>query len=60
MQQHPTRRAPDYTDAFLVSFGVLLFMGLWMITALLGFVWAVGLAYGFNRLLRRHSMKNTG
>lgn len=53
MRQHTTGRAPDYTDAFLVSFGVLLFIGLWMITAMLGFVWAVAAAYGINRLFGR-------
>lgn len=53
MRQHTTRRAPDYTDAFLVSFGVLVFMGLWLITAMMGFVWALATAYGINALLRR-------
>ncbi|MDP5085758.1 MAG: hypothetical protein NWQ23_10085 [Yoonia sp.] len=60
MSRHSIRPAPDYTDAFLVSFGVLIFMFLWMITAMLGFVWGIAAGYGINWLFQRLSRKGTG
>jgi len=44
----PTGRVADFTDAFLVSFGVLVFILLWTISILFGFLWAVASAYVCN------------
>ncbi|MEM9351171.1 MAG: hypothetical protein AAGA47_12995 [Pseudomonadota bacterium] len=35
------KEAPNYTGAFLASFGVLLFMALWVIAGLFGFIWVI-------------------
>ena len=42
----------DYTNAFLVSFGVLLFVGLFAMVAAFGFVTTVASALVAERLLR--------
>lgn len=36
--RQPIQRVEDYTDAFLTTLGVLLFMVFWMIAAALGYV----------------------
>ncbi|MDX8347485.1 hypothetical protein SLH49_05745 [Cognatiyoonia sp. IB215446] len=46
--RQPIQRVEDYTDAFLTTLGVLLFMVFWMIAAALGYVWVVIAAYGFD------------
>ncbi|MEY1556442.1 hypothetical protein AB3Y40_12490 [Yoonia sp. R2331] len=38
--KHPGR-VEDYTNAFLGTLWVILFMGLWVIAAIFGFLWAV-------------------
>ena len=40
----PPGRVENYTDAFLGTLGVLLFMVFWMIAALAGYLWVAFLA----------------
>ena len=35
----PPRRAENYTNAFLIVLGAILFMAFWTIATLAGFVW---------------------
>ncbi|MGR3633600.1 hypothetical protein [Limimaricola soesokkakensis] len=42
--------APDFTDAFLATLGVLLFMGLLTVAAIWGWAGVVFGALGFDRL----------
>ena len=55
--QSPPGRVENFTSAFLVSFGVLVFFALLTISAILGFIWAVVTGYlcdkGLLRLIRR-------
>lgn len=44
----PINAVEDYTDAFLTTLGVFLFMVLWMIAAALGYLWVVITAYGLD------------
>ena len=44
MQHHP-RPVENYTDAFLTTLGVFLFMIFWMIAAVLGYAWVAMTAY---------------
>jgi len=44
MQHHP-RPVENYTDAFLTTLGVFLFMVFWMIAAVLGYAWVAMTAY---------------
>lgn len=48
----PPKPVEDYTNAFLVSFGVVLFMVLWLIAAVAGFVWVLVTGYAVNRVIR--------
>lgn len=52
MAYQPHGRVENYTDAFLTTFGVFLFMALWTIAALMGFLWVMITAYGLDRLFR--------
>ena len=52
MSQHPIRRVENYTDAFLTTLGVCLFMIFWMIAAALGYVWVVVTAYSINFVVK--------
>ncbi len=45
MSQRPIRPVENYTDAFLTTLGVFLFMVFWMIAAALGYAWVVATAY---------------
>lgn len=47
---HPGR-VEDFTTAFLVSFGVLVFIMLWTVSIVLGFLWALTSAYGCDKLV---------
>ncbi len=38
--QHPGR-VEDYTDAFLGTVAVILFMGFWVMSAVFGFIWVI-------------------
>ena len=55
-KQHPGR-VEDFTDAFLVSFGVIVFIALWTINVILGFLYALLVAYGSDTLMRRIDRK---
>jgi hypothetical protein len=52
MSQHPIRRVEDYTDAFLASLWVLLFMAFWVIAAVFGYLWVAVSAYGLNHFFQ--------
>ncbi|KQI67582.1 hypothetical protein AN189_14790 [Loktanella sp. 3ANDIMAR09] len=39
--QHKVGRVQDYTNAFLGTLGLILFMAFWCIGALFGFFWVV-------------------
>lgn len=53
--RHPDR-VEDYTNAFLGTFAVILFMGFWVIASLFGFFWVVAttamLDLGIKRIMR--------
>lgn len=50
--RRPVDSVQDYTDAFLVWFGVLLFMSFWMIAVVLGYIWVVIIAFSLNGLFK--------
>lgn len=50
--RQPIRRVEDYTNAFLTTLGVFLFMVFWMIAAALGYAWVAVTAYGIDHLFR--------
>lgn len=52
MSQHTIRSVEDYTAAFLTSLGVLLFMALWAIAAIFGYLWVAMSAYGLDQLFK--------
>ena len=43
--RQPIDRVEDYTDAFLTTLGVFLFMVFWMIAAAMGYLWVAISAY---------------
>ncbi|KQI71518.1 hypothetical protein AN191_12990 [Loktanella sp. 5RATIMAR09] len=46
MSQHrPIQAVEDYTDAFLGTLWVFLFMGFWVIAAAVGYLWVAATAY---------------
>lgn len=47
----PPGRVEDFTTAFLISFGVVLFIGLFAILAALGFAWSLVAAVAADRLI---------
>lgn len=49
--RQPPGRVPDYTQAFLVTCGVILFMAFWTIAALFGWLWVALTATGIDRVL---------
>ena len=51
-RNHPGR-VEDFTNAFLVCFGVLLFIMLWTVSIVLGFIWALTSAYGCDKVVSR-------
>lgn len=54
MSSHkPPGRVENFTGAFLVSFGVLVFIGLLTINAILGFLWAIVTGYACDKGLSR-------
>ena len=53
MPHHPIRRVENYTDAFLTTLGVTLFMAFWVIAATIGFLWVFVSAYGIDWLVQR-------
>ncbi len=46
------RTVEDYTDAFLVTFGVILFMSFWVIAAAFGYIWVAITAYALDQLFQ--------
>jgi len=48
MPQPAMNRVENYTDAFLTTLGVFLFMVFWMIAALFGYAWVALTAYGID------------
>lgn len=55
--RQPPGRVEDFTDAFLVSFGVLVFIGFFAIMAVLGWLWVGLVALGADRLIRGFSRR---
>jgi hypothetical protein len=59
MQNKHPKAVENYTDAFLCSFGLLIFMGLFTLAAIFGFFWAIMAALtlnlGITYLIRRFS-----
>lgn len=45
MSQRTIGRVEDYTDAFLTTFGITLFMSFWVIAAVYGYLWVAITAY---------------
>ncbi|WP_342076492.1 hypothetical protein [Yoonia sp. SS1-5] len=52
MSRPPIEPVEDYTDAFLGTLGVFLFMVFWMIAAALGYAWVAVTAYGIDRIFK--------
>jgi len=52
MSQYPIREVEDYTDAFLTTLWVLLFMGFWVIAAAFGYLWVAITAFGLNHVFK--------
>jgi threonine/homoserine/homoserine lactone efflux protein len=50
--RQPIREVQNYTDAFLTTVGVCLFVVLWMIAAALGYAWVAVTAYCVDHVFR--------
>ena len=50
--RRPIDSVEDYTDAFLTTLGVFLFMSFWVIAAALGYLWVMVTAYGLDLLFK--------
>lgn len=48
MSHQPIQTVEDYTDAFLGTLFVFLFMGFWVIAAAVGYIWVAVTAYGLH------------
>ncbi len=48
-ERKPPGRVEDYTQAFLVSSGVILFIGFWTIAVIFGWLWVAITALGIDR-----------
>lgn len=55
-RRHPGQ-VEDYTGAFLVTLGIVLFMTFWTIATVAGFVWVVLSAILIDRLIRLGAKK---
>lgn len=51
MQDDDRSPAPNYSQAFLVTLGFLLFMTFWTIAALAGFIWVLLSAAAIDRAI---------
>ena len=51
-EREPPREVENYTNAFLVSFGVLLFMAFWTLATLAGFIWVLITGAVLNQAIR--------
>lgn len=54
--EHPGE-VENFTGPFLVSFGVIVFIMLWTVSILLGFIWALMCAYGADKMMSRWSRR---
>jgi len=45
-------RVEDYTDAFLVTLGILFFVAFWVIAAAFGYVWLAVTAYAIDQVFK--------
>lgn len=53
MSQHrPIQAVEDYTDAFLGTLFVFLFMGFWVIAAAVGYLWVAATAYALHQFVK--------
>ena len=52
MSHRPIQAVEDYTDAFLGTLFVFLFMGFWVIAAAAGYLWVAVTAYGLNQFFK--------
>ncbi|MCK0095411.1 hypothetical protein MWU60_07490 [Yoonia sp. F2084L] len=52
MSQQPIQAVEDYTDAFLGTLFIFLFMGFWVIAAAVGYIWVAVTAYGLNMFFK--------
>ena len=50
--RRPVEAVEDYTNAFLATLWVLLFMSFWAIAVILGFIWVAVTAYGLNAFFK--------
>ena len=50
--RRPVEAVEDYTNAFLATLWVFLFMSFWVIAAALGYVWLAVTAYGLNEFFK--------
>jgi len=50
--QRPIGTVEDYTDAFLGTLWVFLFMAFWVIAAVAGYLWVAATAYGLTQLFK--------
>lgn len=52
MSQHTISSVENYTDAFLTTLGVFLFMSFWVIAAAFGYLWVAICAYGLDHFFK--------
>ncbi|MFO8125187.1 MAG: hypothetical protein R6T97_01765 [Yoonia sp.] len=52
MSHRPTQAVENYTDAFLGTLFVFLFMGFWVIAAAVGYLWVAVTAYGLHHFFK--------
>ncbi len=52
MSQHTIGSVENYTDAFLTTLGVFLFMTFWVIAAAFGYIWVAVAACGLNHFFK--------
>lgn len=50
--RRPVEAVEDYTNAFLATLWVVLFMSFWVIAAALGYIWVAITAYGLNAFFK--------
>lgn len=53
MSRHPIKPVEDFTNAFLVMAGLLLFMGLFAVWAIFGYVVSLLSGFGMHLLIKR-------
>ncbi len=52
MSQHTISSVDNYTDAFLTTLGVFLFMAFWVIAAAFGYLWVTISAFGLDHFFK--------